>query len=262
MSRPQPPDSSSDRTSNEPTRVLIIGATSAIAEATARLYAERGAVLHLLGRNETALATIAADLRVRGATGATIGPFEANNLDEHGKVLAEAMDDLGGVDVALVAFGTLADQERAEQEVEVALSAIHTNGVATVSVVMHLANHLERQGRGTLAVITSVAGDRGRRSNYIYGGAKRLVSTVLDGLRIRLESTGVAVVDIRPGFVDTPMTRDIPKNAIWAKPDAIGRRIVSAVDSEARVAYAPSFWAAIMATIRSLPYGIFKRLPL
>ena len=241
--------------------VVIVGATSAIAEAAGRRWADRGATLHLLARDERRLSSVADDLRVRGAAAVAVQPFEADDLPTHEKLIDAAFDD-GPVDVVLVAFGTLPDQERCEADVAEALRQVHTNAVATTSVALHAARRLEGQRRGTLAVITSVAGDRGRRSNYVYGAAKKMVSTLLDGLRLRLAPAGVSVLDVRPGFVDTPMTADFDKGLLWAKPEAVAERIVESIDRGRDRVYAPAFWRPIMLVVRSLPAAVMRRLPL
>lgn len=245
--------------------VLIIGATSAIAEAMARRYAQRSANLHLLGRNEDRLAAMVDDLTVRGAHSVTTAAFDADELDSHEKLLDQAFTTLaehGPLDVALIAHGTLADQRRCEEEPAVALTELHTNAISTTSLLLLLANRLEAQRQGSIAVITSVAGDRGRRSNYVYGAAKAMVSTLLDGLRIRLAPAGVHVVDIRPGFVDTPMTAELDKGPLWAEPGTVADQAIKAIDGARNVVYTPGFWRWIMGAVRSVPYPIFRRLPL
>ncbi|MGI9614285.1 MAG: SDR family oxidoreductase [Acidimicrobiales bacterium] len=254
--------SPSDEAADSPGTVLIVGATSAIAEAAARIYAERGSSLLLLARDEERLDDIAADLRVRGAAQVSTQRFDADDTDEHEKLIDAAYNVTGRVDVALVAFGTLPDQERSERNVFEALDHIHTNAVATTSILLHLANRFEQQRSGTLAVITSVAGDRGRRSNYLYGASKKMVSVVLDGLRYRLREAGVTVIDVRPGFVDTPMTAEFDKGALWAKPEAVAKRIVAATDDGDEQVYTPAFWRPIMLVVRSLPKAVMQRLPL
>jgi short-subunit dehydrogenase len=242
--------------------VLIVGATSAIAEAMARRWAERSANLYLLARNEARAEAMVEDLTVRGAGSVTTAPFDADELDSHDKLLDQAFTTMGPIDVVLIAHGTLPDQDQCEDDPSVALAALHTNAMSTASLVMLVANRLEAQQSGTLAVITSVAGDRGRRSNYVYGSAKAMVSTLLDGLRIRLAASGVHVVDIRPGFVDTPMTAELDKGLLWATPQAVANRAIKAVDGGQAVVYAPAFWAAIMRVVRSIPDPVFRRLPL
>lgn len=243
-------------------RVLIIGATSAIAEATARLYAERGARLHLVARNRAKLDAIADDLLVRGAPEVTRAELEVNDVAAHGAALDAAWTALGDIDVVLIAHGTLPDQKACEASVETALAEFATNGTSTIALLTLIANRMQTAGRGSIAVISSVAGDRGRASNYLYGSAKAAVSAFLSGLRQRMAKHGVAVITIKPGFVDTPMTRDFKKGALWAKPDDVAAGIVNAVDKGRAVAYLPWFWFGIMTIIRCIPEFLFKRLSL
>jgi short-subunit dehydrogenase len=243
-------------------KVLIIGATSAIAEATARRYAERGARLHLVARNAQRLDAIADDLRVRGAADVTRAVLDVNDLGAHEAVLDGAWTGLGNVDVVLIAHGTLPDQQACEASAETALAEFATNASSTIALLTRIAQRMVPAGRGSIAVISSVAGDRGRASNYLYGSAKAAVSTFLGGLRQRLYKQGIRVVTIKPGFVDTPMTRDFKKGALWAQPDAVAAGIVKAIDKERSVAYLPGFWFLIMTIIRVIPEFIFKRLSL
>lgn len=243
-------------------RIVIIGATSAIAEATARLYAARGARLFLVARRSERLQTIAEDLRVRGAAGVEFDTLDVNDIAAQTTVLEHAWATLGEVDVVLIAHGTLPDQSACERSVETSLAEFHTNGTATIALMTLAANKLEAQKHGTLAVISSVAGDRGRQSNYLYGAAKAAVSTFASGLRQRLYKAGVNVLTIKPGFVDTPMTRDFPKGALWAKPESVAKGIMHAVDRRRSVAYLPGFWRLIMLIIRHIPEFVFKRIKL
>lgn len=243
-------------------KVLIIGATSAIAEASARIWAARGASLFLAGRRAERLQVIAADLRVRGA--AAVGCYTLDSCDvaAHASMLDAALAALGDVDVALIAHGSLPDQKACEASVERTLQEIDNNGVSVVALATLLGQRFAQQGRGTLAVIGSVAGDRGRQSNYVYGAAKGMVSVFLQGLRNRLAKQGVQVLTIKPGFVDTPMTAALPKGALWAQPDAIARGIVRAVDLRRDEVYLPGFWWLVMTIIRHIPERVFKRLSL
>lgn len=240
-------------------RILIIGATSAIAEATARIYAARGAAIHLAGRQRSLLDSIAADLSVRGGrTSASV--LDVNDVEAHAEVLDAAWQALGGVDVALLAHGTLPDQGRCDESVALSLQEFATNGTSTIALSAALAQRL--QPGATLAVISSVAGDRGRASNYLYGSAKAAVSTYLSGLGQRLRPTGVNVVTIKPGFVDTPMTASFKKGALWATPDTVAKGIVRAIGRKKAVAYLPTFWWAIMLVIKSIPEFVFRRIKL
>jgi len=144
----------------------------------------------------------------------------------------------------------------------VAMMELQTNFTTVVSLLTLLANLFERQGRGSIAVISSVAGDRGRQSNYVYGAAKGALTIYLQGLRNRLAKANVHVLTIKPGFVDTPMTRDFKKGLLWVGPDVIARGIVKAIDKRKDVAYLPFFWRYIMFIIKIIPERIFKRLSL
>lgn len=242
--------------------ILVVGATSAIAGACARQWALRGDRLFLVGRDSEKLAGQAADLRVRGAE-AEVFVMDANNLAAHPAMLADAVAWLGSIDIALVAHGTLPDQKACEADPVLAMQEFATNGSSVMALLALLANRVESQRHGALAVITSVAGDRGRPSNYVYGSAKAAVSVFCEGLRARLFKAGCSVTDIRPGFVATPMTQGLPLPArLVATPEAVARRIVAGIDRGADVLYAPSFWWGIMWVIRHIPRAVFKRLSL
>jgi decaprenylphospho-beta-D-erythro-pentofuranosid-2-ulose 2-reductase len=243
-------------------KILIVGASSAIAEATARIFAERGDSLYLVARKQDLLSSIAADLQVRGAGKVGMEVMDGNDVAAHEPMLGRATEALGGLDTVLIAYGTLSDQKACEGSVDLTLRELTNNGVSTVAMLTAIAAMFERQKAGTIAVISSVAGDRGRQSNYVYGSAKALVSTFLSGLRQRLSKSGVAVVTIKPGFVDTPMTAAFPKGPLWAKPQQVAAGIVKAIDRSSAVVYLPGFWWAIMLIIRSIPERIFQRLKL
>jgi decaprenylphospho-beta-D-erythro-pentofuranosid-2-ulose 2-reductase len=242
--------------------VLIVGATSAIAESAARIWAGRGDSLYLAARREPLLAAAAEDLRVRGAAFAGYELFDAMDMASHRGLLDRAAQAMDGLHAVLVAHGTLPDQAACEADVALALREIELNALATTSLVLHAAAMLEQRGNGSIAVITSVAGVRGRASNYVYGSAKAQVSALLSGLRQRLAKKGVAVIDIRPGFVDTPMTEAFTKGALWATPATVARDIVRAVDRGTPVAYTPWFWRWIMLVIRHIPQSVFNRIKL
>lgn len=243
-------------------RILVIGATSAIAKACVRLWAAQGAALCLVARNPEMLDALAADLRVRGAAQVHTLTLDANDLERHAAVIDEAQHLLGGLDIALIAHGTLSDQKACEQDVALALRELGTNALSVISLCSHLANRMEAQRSGQIAVIGSVAGDRGRQSNYVYGTAKGALAIFLQGLRNRLHKAGVGVLTIKPGFVDTPMTQAFRKGPLWASPEKVAGCIARAVERRADTLYAPGFWWLIMAIIRSIPEGVFKRLSL
>lgn len=242
--------------------ILIIGATSGIATACARLWAAQGHRLFLAARDGGKLDALAADLRVRGANAVDTFTLDANDLDRHHPLL-QAATRAGALDVALIAHGTLPDQAACEADAHLTLREFANNGTSVIALLTVLGRHFEQQQRGQLAVITSVAGDRGRPSNYVYGSAKAAVSVFCEGLRARLFKAGVSLTDIRPGFVATPMTQGLPlPGPLVAQPEVVARRILAGIDRRADVLYAPGFWALIMFIIRHIPGAVFKRLKL
>jgi decaprenylphospho-beta-D-erythro-pentofuranosid-2-ulose 2-reductase len=242
--------------------ILIIGATSAIAEHCARLWAARGDTLFLVGRNQERLSVIASDLRVRGAAQVYEQYADLNAIDQQAELIESAYSTLKKIDAVLIAHGTLSDQDACQQSVKLTLDEIQNNALSTVALLTILANHFEQQGLGSIAVISSVAGDRGRASNYVYGSAKAMVTTFTSGLRQRLTSRGVNVVTIKPGFVDTPMTASFKKGLLWAQPNTVAKQIVKAIDQKKSVVYTPGFWRWIMLIIQHIPNVVFKRIKL
>jgi decaprenylphospho-beta-D-erythro-pentofuranosid-2-ulose 2-reductase len=243
-------------------RILILGATSAIAEATARVFATRGDALFLVGRSTERLQAIADDLRLRGAAVAEILSADLQEVSAHEGLLMQASEALGGLDTALIAHGTLGDQALCEQSIDALVREFQTNAVSVMSLCGLLANRFEAQQRGVIGVISSVAGDRGRKSNYVYGSAKAAVSAFTSGLRQRLYRKGVRVVTIKPGLVDTPMTTAFKKGLLWTAPDVVGKQIARALIRGTPVIYAPGYWRPIMWIVRSLPEAVFRRLSL
>lgn len=244
-------------------RVLIIGATSAIATACARLWAAQGSEFFLVSRNTEKLQQTAADLQARGAKAITMHCMDATDFSAHPAMLESCLTALQQIDIALIAHGTLPDQKACEQDVAVALQEFANNGTSVIALLTLLANQFETQCCGTIAVISSVAGDRGRPSNYLYGTAKAAVSTFCEGLRARLFKVGVYVITIKPGFVDTPMTQGLPlPAALVAKPEKVALCIVAGIERKVSTLYAPGFWALIMLVIKYLPSSVFKRMTL
>ncbi len=243
-------------------KILIIGATSAIAEATARIWAQRGDELFLVARNEERLNIISRDLNVRGAPEVHSYCMDANNFDRHSSMLDKVFEVSGAIDIVLIAHGTLSNQKECEQSVDLTMQEIKINALSAIALMTHLANRFESQGSGTIAVISSVAGDRGRASNYVYGSAKAMVTTFTSGLRQRLYKSGVSVVTIKPGFVDTPMTADFKKGLLWTKPEKVAKGIVVACDKKNGEVYVPRFWWLVMMIIKLIPSRIFNRLSL
>lgn len=243
-------------------KVLIIGATSSIAKHCSRIWAERGYVLYLVARNEEYVHTIRNDLKVRGAAQVFIDCKDLNDNDCHKAIVDAAKNAMDGIDILLIAHGTLSDQKSCEVSVQETISEIQTNALSTISLLTLIANFFEAQRFGVIAVISSVAGDRGRASNYVYGSAKAMITSFASGLRQRLHKSNVSVVTIKPGFVDTPMTHKLKKGMIWAKPTTVAAKIVRAIDLKKDEVYIPSFWRAVMLLIKAIPNVFFKRMGL
>jgi short-subunit dehydrogenase len=244
-------------------KVLIVGATSAIAEATARRLAAKGDRLFLAARDSVRMDIVRQDLVVRGAAFVGAMALDATDRSRHAELLDAAQEAMDGLDTVLIAHGVLSNQRACENSVEATLADLDVNALSVVALLTLVANRFEARRGGTVAVISSVAGDRGRKSNYVYGAAKGMVSLFLQGLRNRLAGVGVQVLTIKPGFVDTPMTAGIAKGGfLWAKPDAVASGIVSAIERGRDVVYLPWFWRPIMAVIRLIPEFVFKRMNL
>jgi short-subunit dehydrogenase len=238
--------------------VAIFGATSAIAAEVAEAFARRGARLFLVGRNPLKLVAVAA--RCGGAVVATrAADFEAQGENE--AVVAAAFGALGRVDVALVAHGDLGDQLASERSFDEAERTLRVNFTSAVSLLIPLANRLEAQRSGRLAVLSSVAGERGRPRNYTYGAAKGALTVYLQGLRTRLAAAGVSVTTVKLGPVDTPMTAGHAKHPLFGKPPAVAAGIVRAIDARVGEAYVPAFWRLIMPLVKAVPERLFQRLP-
>jgi decaprenylphospho-beta-D-erythro-pentofuranosid-2-ulose 2-reductase len=243
-------------------KILVLGATSGIAEATCRIWAQQGASLFLVARNAEKLAVVAADLRLRGARYVDTAVADLDDTDGHPALLAHAINSLTGMDVAYLTHGILGDQAKAEREFNTAAQILHTNLMAPVSLLTWLANYCAQRRAGVLAVISSVAGERGRKSNYAYGASKAGLSAFLGGLRNRVDREGVTVLTIKPGPVKTAMTGHMPGSEKFADVNAVAKSIVAAVDRKQDTLYVPFQWQPIMFVIRHIPERIFKKLNL
>jgi short-subunit dehydrogenase len=242
--------------------VIILGATSAIAEATARLYAGEGATLLLVGRQPLRLAAIAADLRLRGATRVEIAERDLADTDEALASFGEFVAVLGGVDHVLLAYGILGEHNRLERDLAAAETSLAVNFTSAVAWALAAADVLARQGRGSLVVLGSVAGDRGRRANFVYGAAKAGLATLVQGIAHRFANAGPRAVVVKPGPVITPMTEGFAgrSGALWATPATVAAIVRRAADRGGPVVYAPWFWRWIMLLIRLAPARVFNRL--
>lgn len=238
---------------------LVLGASSAVARAFARLVAEQGADVILAGRDLEDMERTAADLRVRGSGLIEVRNFDALDQASHGPFVTSLPE--GPLDV-FVGFGLMHPQDELERDPELAQAVIAVNFLGVVSLLSRLAPRLATRGSGRIVVLSSVAGDRGRPSNYIYGSSKAGMNAYLQGLRARLAAKGVSVTTIKPGFLDTAMTFGLPGMFLVASPEACARACLRHVNRGRDVAYFPAFWWLIMAIIKAIPERLFKRLKL
>jgi decaprenylphospho-beta-D-erythro-pentofuranosid-2-ulose 2-reductase len=243
-------------------RIVIIGATSAMAEQCARLWVKDAAVdLTLVGRDPDKMERVAADLGVRSPHSA-IRILEADFIDPLAvRQLVDSIINKGAVDTVLIAHGSLPDQALCQEDLAMCHEALTVNAISPVLFAEAFAGHMEKNNQGTLAIIGSVAGDRGRKSNYVYGAAKGLVTRYAQGLQHRLAGTGVKVVLIKPGPTDTPMTAHIKEQGgQLASVEAVAQSIVKGIGQGKPVIYAPVKWALIMMIIRHLPRFVFNKM--
>jgi short-subunit dehydrogenase len=243
-------------------KILILGATSAIAQAVAKRFASKGGSLFLVARDKEKLKAIEDDLRVRGAKIVESKVADLNDCSKHQEIIDSAIQVLSGLDVALIAYGVLGDKAACEEDYLLAEKILKTNFLSVISLSILLKKYFMKQKKGCLAVISSVAGDRGRQSNYIYGSSKGGLNIFLGGLRNRLAPFGVQVLTINPGFVDTPMTADMKKGILFVSPDFIAKGIDRAITKGKDIVYLPWVWRPIMIVIRMIPEFIFKKLRL
>jgi decaprenylphospho-beta-D-erythro-pentofuranosid-2-ulose 2-reductase len=238
-------------------RVVILGATSAIAQHVARRYAEQAASLFLVARNPERLSAVAADARARGATQVETAVLDLDDFAGHARLFDGADAALGPPDVIFVAHGVLGSREAGPED---AVAILRTDLVSPTSLLLHAARRMEARRAGTLVALSSVAGDRGRAANPVYGAAKAGLTALLSALRQRLSPAGVSVLTVKPGFVDTPMTADLPAMPFAVGPDRVAKEIVRAIERGVDVLYTPPIWRLVMLVVRLLPERLFKKL--
>ena len=241
-------------------RVLILGATSPIARALALRFASDGAQLYLAARNADEARRVAEDVSARAGVTALSGTFDASDFASHDEFVRHAAAALGGLDGVVVCFGTLGDEDSAQTDPGEALATIHQNFTGAVSLITLAARHLEQQRSGFIIVIGSVAGERGRKKNYVYGSAKGALATFAQGLRGRLAASGVHVMTVKLGTVDTRMTWGREGALLTITPAKAADLIYAAYRKRAEVVYVPWFWRLIMGAIRMIPESRFKRV--
>lgn len=242
------------------TPVLILGATSDVAIACAHVYANEKHNLYLAGRDKGALEILASDIRIRYQVDVTPVLFDALKFEEHEQIWNQLNPK---PEITICVFGLLGDQAVSAKDWKACKAVIDSNYTGAVSILNIIANTYEQQKTGTIVGISSVAGERGRQSNYIYGSAKAGFTAYLSGLRNRLAATGVHVVTVKPGFIFTRMTEHLtlPK-PLTSKPVQVAKAIVKAVDKKKNAIYVLPIWKLIMLIIRNIPEGIFKKLKL
>ncbi len=240
-----------------PARIAIFGATSTIAAELAKLYAAKGHQLFLVGRSAPKLQALVASLG-SAVVGHAQQDFDATAEAE--ACVARVVEGLGGIDIAVIAHGLLGDQLESEVSLQVAEQIARTNFLSVMALVIPLANYFEQQAGGQLAVLSTVAADRGRPRNYTYAAAKSALNTYLQGVRSRLYSRGVQVHTIKLGPVDTPMTVDHQKSLLFAKAPAVARGIARAIERGQPEAYVPRFWQPVMFAVRNLPELVFQQV--
>ncbi|MFO0745752.1 MAG: SDR family NAD(P)-dependent oxidoreductase [Myxococcota bacterium] len=242
----------------------IFGATSRIAHALARDLAERGERVLVLARDAAEAATLAADLNVRSGAGAVAEAFDAADVQGHAALVARLEAAHGPIDTAILAFGEMGDQAASERDASAFEAVVAANFTGAAALAEALAHAMAERKRGAIVAIGSVAGDRGRQSNYAYGSAKGALALYLGGLRNRLtvQKTGVHVMTVKLGFVDTRMTWGLATKIPIASPEAASQAILHALGERRNTIYYPSFWRAVMGVIKAIPEAGFKRTSL
>lgn len=246
-----------------PGTLLVLGGTSDIARATGRaLVAERTRSVVLAGRQEEGLRRAGEELSALGAERVETAYFDAEKTDTHPAFVADVFSRVGDIDVALVAFGVLGDQAVAERDPVATLDIVRTNYVGAVSVMVPLARRLLEQGHGTLVVLSSVAAERPRKSNFVYGSSKAGLDAFATGLGDSLAGSGVRVLVVRPGFVRTKMTAGRKAGPFSTTPEAVAEAIVAALRDGSETIWVPPILRWVFAVLRHLPRRLFRRIPL
>jgi short-subunit dehydrogenase len=241
-------------------QTLLVGGSSAIGEQIARNLASAKGVLYLTARGAVRLDTISADLVIRGAAEVKAEPVDFTDAKNLVGLVSRAADSLGGLDAVIIVAGQLPDQDEVNRDSQRLRETMEVNATSAMVLLNEAAAFFEQQGHGQIVAIGSVAGDRGRATNYAYGAAKGALEIFLSGLRQRLHKRGVQVLLVKPGFVDTPMTAAFKKGPLWASPERVARDIVRAMDKGKSVIYTPWWWRWIMLVIRLIPEALFVRL--
>jgi len=241
-----------------PLRLLILGATSGIAAATARVYAAEGARLMLVARDPVRLGNLSEEMLRLGAAACLTAECDLSR-DVSREKLADWVAGLGGIDHIHIAYAIMPPQREAARDLSLAETVIHTNFTSTALWALAAADLLEAQGHGALVVLGSVAGDRGRRKNFIYAASKGAIQTLMEGIAHRFVGTPLRAVVVKPGPTATAMTADSPPGRRMSSPEAIAQIVRRAAERGGPVQYAPRHWRLIMAVVRGLPWWLFRR---
>jgi short-subunit dehydrogenase len=240
-------------------RIVVLGATSGVIQPLLRMLAKDGKELLLMARSRDRLAAIRTDLLARGAR--QVLTFEADLVASQEPVVSFAKEHFPNFDTLILSYGTMLDQQKCQVSPKLAVSELQTNLVSAVSLLTLFAGYFESRRSGTIAVITSVAGDRGRRSNYVYGAAKGGLTIFLQGLRARMHQFGVRVLTIKPGPVTTAMTASLKALPMIVTPEVVAADIYRTLKRRSpEVLYTPARWKWVMAAVRVIPEKIFKRI--
>lgn len=243
-----------------PKRILILGATSAIAQAIARKFASSETQFFLIGRDIQKLDAVATDLQERFSCMVHRYQMDLADNSRHQEVIETAKKKLGNFDLALIAHGVLPEQDEIKNDADAVLNSLNVNFNSAVSLLTHMSDIFEQQKTGSIAVISSVAGDRGRKMLYVYGAAKAGLSSFADGLRGRMIEHGVHVLNIKPGVIATPMTEHLKKGVLTSTPERVATDVYKAIRKKQDILYTPGRWWAIMFIVRHIPERIFKKL--
>jgi decaprenylphospho-beta-D-erythro-pentofuranosid-2-ulose 2-reductase len=242
-------------------KFVILGATSEIAQQVQRILAKAGKEFLLVGRSAEHLETVAADLHVRGAKTAFTLQADLADVSQHPRIIALVEEHFADFECVLLAYGTMQDQKECRHSVEMSLREWDSNFVSAAALLTLFADIFERRKSGCIAAITSVAGDRGRSSNYVYGAAKGALSLFLEGLRGRLHASNVRVLTIKPGPVKTPMTVGLAQYRRFADAASVAKDICRTLENGSRdILYTPWYWRYVMTGVRLIPEGIFKKI--
>lgn len=242
------------------TTVLILGATSDIAKETVHELAAKKMNIILAGRREQDMDVLKSDLEIRYGVDVDCKYFDALDFERHADFFTEITQAHPSLDGVLLMYGAMNDQKEAEQSFESSRHMIDVNYTSAVSILNIAANYFEKHRRGFIGAVSSVAGDRGRQSNYIYGSTKAGLSVYLEGLRNRLYQSGVQVLTVKPGMVDTKMTYGVvDESPLLASPSQVAQDIAKGIEKKRNVLYTPWFWIVIMFVIKIIPEFIFKR---